>query len=128
MRKAILVGNLLVAISLAMAVLVSSFTASDVLDLRGFSFNWTSTYVIKAPYRFWWGELIDPSHIQKGAAPHATDVVMMPKYWTEYSLDERPLPTKGIATYFIFQQLSQQGQLIRSIFNFSNNGQNIRNI
>lgn len=91
--------------AIAVAVLVmmahASMAEANELDLRSFSFEGNSTYSIKAPYRFWWNDLVDPVRIQKGTAPPPTDVVMMPRYWTEYVLEGKNLPAKGCATYAI---------------------------
>ncbi len=79
----------------------TSLAKAQHLDLRNFSFEGNSTHSIKAPFRFWWNDLVDPVLIAKGVAPPPTDVVMMPRYWTDYVLDGKNLPSQGCATYAI---------------------------
>ncbi len=88
-----------VTIALIFLLFLPAVGREAVYDMRHINFDDTTIIKIKTPWLFWWNELVDPQSIEKGSAPQPTDIVMMPKHWTDYKLHGEKLPAKGCATY-----------------------------
>lgn len=104
---------LLAALSILWGAVPSSYASSSddaaeagVLDLRGWNPGADRPVALTGPWEFYWNRLLEPNRMDRSL----TDVplsVEIPAQWQSYTLDNKPLPNEGYATYRLTFTLSE---------------------
>ncbi len=69
-----------------------------VLDLRNRDFRKDGPVELNGEWEFYWETLVPADAVSRGEAPVPAGVIRVPGYWSEVSVEGRPLPGKGFAT------------------------------
>ncbi|TBL76510.1 ATP-binding protein [Paenibacillus thalictri] len=70
-----------------------------VFDATGWHAEWDGELPLDGEWEFYWNQLLEPDHFQKIPVSSNFTYVTVPKEWHSYTLDGRPLPYYGYATY-----------------------------
>ncbi|NMO95554.1 sensor histidine kinase [Paenibacillus lemnae] len=68
------------------------------LDASGWNAEVNSSLMLDGEWELYWGKMLKPEDFRSLAMPSPV-IVDIPQPWTGYSIDGRPLPNEGFATY-----------------------------
>ncbi|MCU6708687.1 ATP-binding protein [Paenibacillus sp. J5C_2022] len=85
------------------------------VDLSDWKIDERPIVPLSGEWSFYWEELLEPRHFQGDAAAPDAEAVHVPRPWTSYRLNGRPLPNEGYATYRLMIRLPDDLEASRTL-------------